>query len=169
MDAWKQFLFRANGENNIRNWARRLHLFRYVRGFGGMSNDGDDLRAVYPYRDNHELLEFFKFVGIKAVQYQEEPPQKSPGRTVQGKVLIRGADWIEQPGVCQIAGQKVFVWCLNGKIQVNVSDGYEVTEGAVVRAEIIEKLLKDAPLPRLEPPLDDKHCVCPKYYPEYFR
>lgn len=169
MDAWKEYLFAIHGEPTLLRWAHRLHLFRFCRAFGGMNNDGDDLLAVFQYRDSNDLLEFFKFVGIKVVQYQEEPPQKYTGRTVQGKALIDGIQWIEQLGHCQIAGQKVFVWCLNSQIKVSVSDGYEVTEGAVRRAEIVEKLLKDAPLPRIEPPLDDKHCLCPRYYPEYFR
>jgi hypothetical protein len=174
MDILKQYLFRNNGERNIRNWARRLHVFRFVRAYGGMNNEGDSLVAMFKYRNTNELLEFFKFAGIKPVQHTTMPPQPvlgrpySPDEMSKFPSLISGTEWIEQPGHCQIAGQMVFVFCENGRIKVAVSDGYDVTEAAVVRAEIIEKLLKDAPLPRIEPPVDDKHCVCPKYYPEYF-
>lgn len=176
MDAWKQYLFRYNSEENIRDWARRLHLFRYCRAYGGMHNDGDGLRADFQYRSTNEMLEFLKFVEIKPVHHAEMPPQPVLGRSYSFEAfnkfpsLIKGTSWIEQPGHCQIAGQKVSVLCRENRIQISIFEtNWGVSEASVMRAEIVEKLLKDAPLPRIEPPQDDKYCVCPKYYPEYFR
>lgn len=170
-DPWQEYLFKPQPEATIRDWARRLQLFRYLRAYGGMSNDADELMVVFLYQNMDELIGFFRFAGIPFVQHQEEPAQSYPGRTVQDKSLIRGTKWTEQIGHCEIAGQKVFVWCTEDQIRIGISDtkAWTVYEAEVVRAEIVEKLLKDAPLPRLEPPRDDKHCICPKYYPEYFQ
>lgn len=176
MDTWKQYLFRYNSEKTIRDWARRLHLFRYCRAYGGMHNDGDILQAVFQYQDTNEMLAFLKFVEIKPVHHAEMPPQPVLGRSYSFEAfnkfpsLIKGTSWIEQPGHCHIAGQKVSVLCRENRIQISIFEpNWGVSEASVMRAEIVEKLLKDAPLPRIEPPQDDKYCVCPKYYPEYFR
>ncbi|MEO8610409.1 MAG: hypothetical protein ABI690_21110 [Chloroflexota bacterium] len=163
MDAWQQYLFRNHTEATVRDWARRLQLFRFFRAYGEMNNDSDELIVVFQYQSIDELLAFLKFVGINPVQHT---PELASGKTLNP--LINDTSWIEQPGKCQIAGQTVFIWCMYGRIRISISEGWEVNEAEVVRAESVEKVLQDAPLPRIEPPVDDKHCLCPKYYREYF-
>jgi hypothetical protein len=78
-------------------------------------------------------------------------------------------EWIEQPEHCQVMGIPVFAWCEKGKIRLSVSGGsYEITGEHVANAESLEKVLLNAPLKVLDPPIDNKNCFCPKYYPGYF-
>jgi len=168
-------MFRQHSNAELRGWARRLNLFRYCRAFGGHANDGDSLEVGFSYDSAQDIKNFFDFLGIELVQHTTKPPQPETGVPYPGNVfasfprLIKDTRWIEQPGHCQIRGISVFAWCEKGKIRLSVSgDGYEVTSEHVANAELLEKVLVNAPLKLLDSPIDDKHCVCPKYYPELF-
>ncbi|SMC88171.1 hypothetical protein [Kibdelosporangium aridum] len=52
----------------------------------------------------------------------------------------------------------------NGRLELWLSDTYYVTESVVDAAKEIERRLPGGIV--IDPPLDDEHCVCPKYYPE---
>jgi hypothetical protein len=74
---------------------------------------------------------------------------------------------IGQPGHVEIAGQRAHVWSHGDRLDVSVADTadpYSVTEAAVASAKAIEALL--APIARqvVDPPQDDRNCVCPRYY-----
>jgi hypothetical protein len=160
MDRWSEYLFRSHSERTIRSWARRLHFFRFFRAYGGHANDGDALVVAYRYGNSAELLAFFQFLGVELVQHTKAPR----GLTS----FIPGTDRIEQPGHCSVVGQAAFVWCQEGGIKISLSQLYDVTEAEVCAAEVIERFLQSAPLPRIEPPVDSENCICPKYYPDYF-
>lgn len=174
MDRWRQYLFASHPEGTLRAWAKRLDMFRFFRAFGGHSNDGDELVLVLGYRSSDELLAFFEFVGIDLVRYEVRPARPEPGKSHPtgefGRFpsLIPGTRWIAQPEHQEIGGQKVFVWCSRDQVTITVGSEYEVGEADVAAAEIVERSLAGAPLDRVEPPVDTKHCICPKYYPDYF-
>ena len=113
-------------------------------------------------------------LGIRIVVHAERPPQPEPGKSYRSDVfaqfasLIPGTQWIEQPKHCQIAGQKIFAWCDRDQLKLSVFSDYEVTEADVEAAAIIEQSLLRASLERVDPPTDNRHCICPKYYPGYF-
>ena len=173
MDLWRQYLFQSQSATTLGEWAKRLHVFRFVRAYGGHANDGDMLVAVFKYGSLDELREFFEFLGINLVAHEVCPPQPEAGRSYRGDEwkfpsLIPDTKWIEQPGHREIAGQRVFIWCERGSVMISVASDYEVTEADATAAEIVERSLVGAALERLEPPIDSKHCICPKFYPEYF-
>ena len=174
MDRWRQYLFKGHSEAELRAWARRLQMFRFCRAYGGHANDGDSLAVTFPYDGSEELVRFFASLGMDLVHYKERPPQPEPGVSYRADVvdqfpfLVPNTQWLGQPGHCQIAGQKVFAWCDRDVIRISISSDYDVTEADVSAAQVVEKTLAQAPLQHRDPPTDDEHCICPKYYPAYF-
>ncbi len=173
-DRWRTYLFERHTEDEVRVWAKRLGLFRFCRAYGGHANDGDSLLVVYRYRDVKELRALLAGLGVTLVTHAERPPQPEPGKSYslaeyqQFPSLIPDTQWIEQPGHCQIAGQGAFGWCGGSQLQLSISSGFDVTPGDVEAAASVERILVRASLERVDPPLDDHHCICPKYYPDYF-
>jgi len=149
-------------------------MFRFCRAYGGHANDGDSLAVTFPYSSFEDLMSFFVSLGIELVHYPERPTQPEPGVAYPGGVfaqypsLIPNTRWLKQPGHCQIAGHKVFAWCHPDVIRISISSDYDVTEGDVASAQLVEKALAEAPLQHRDPPSDDEHCICPRYYPAFF-
>jgi hypothetical protein len=174
MDLLNAWLFETHSEVTLRAWARRLHLFRFCRAYGGQANDGDSLQVVYSYQQFEELDKFLGHLGIKLATFDEQPPQSKEGVLYSVEdfaripSLIPGTQWIEQPGYCSVAGQKALIWCEQDSIRISVGEGYRVTEFEVQAAEQIENALVGVSLARVDPPVDHKRCICPKYYPHYF-
>lgn len=175
MDKWNRYFFRQHSESELREWARRLKLFRYCRAVGGHANDGDSLQVAFAYDAVQDLKNFFDHLGVELVEHAVRPPQPEIGMPYPGNVfaafprLIKRTEWIEQPGHCRIMDIPVFAWCEKGLIRLSVSgESYEVTDQHIADAESLEKALANAPLKVLDPPFDNKNCFCPKYYPDYF-
>lgn len=174
IDRWTQYFFEAHSEATLRQWAKRLSMFRFVRAFGGHANDGDSIDVVFTYNTTDELLRFFDHLGLALRTHAERPPQPEPGKSYPMHEydafpsLIPNTKWIEQPRHCTISGQPVFAWCYGGKIKLSLGANWQVNESHVVIAEVLERVLKSAPLPWVDPPVDHKRCVCPKYHPDYF-
>lgn len=174
MDRWKQYLFESHSESTIRKWARQLRYFRFFRAFGGHAGDNDSFDVFFRYDGVDELNRFFEDLGVTLIKHTVQPPQPVSGVSYQGDEfakfpsLIRDTTWIEQPGRCKIAGQDAFAWCDRHSIKISVGQGWEVSEADVASAQKIESVLEGVKLERVDPPIDSKNCVCPKYYPEYF-
>jgi hypothetical protein len=154
MDRWDAYLFETHPEATLRAWARRLHLFRFCRAYGGQANDADSLQVVYSYQRFEELNGFLRHLGVKLVTFDEQTP--------------RPDESFSYSGYWDVAGERALIWCEQESIRISVGEEYGVTELAVQAAEQIEKALIGVSLVRLDPPVDHKRCICPKYYPEYF-
>lgn len=174
IDRWQQYLFESHPEATLREWARHLQRFRFFRAYGGHASDSDSLEVSYAYQDTSDLLAFFAHLGVRLIVHDQPPPQSQHGIPYQGDIysafpsLIPGTRWIAQPKYCVVAGQQVFAWCEANKIRLSVGAGYRVAASDVAAAEVVERALKDAPLPLVEPPVDNRNCICPKFYPDYF-
>ena len=174
MDRWHQYLFENHPESLLRAWALKLRLFRFCRAYGGHANDSDSLDVVFPYGREEELLAFCASLGIDLVRYSGRPPQPEPGVSYRGDVydkfpsLIPNTQWIRQPGHCLVAGQKAFIWCDRSEIRISLGFSHAVTDEDVSSAQEIEAILERSPLRPRDPPTDNEHCICPKYYPSYF-
>ena len=173
MDRWTRYLFESHSEATLREWAKRLHMFRFFRAFGGHANDGDSLDVAFAYKDTAELKQFFSHLRIHLIEYSSPPPQPVLGISYPGDVyetfpsLIPGT-LIAQPKHCMLFGHKVFVWCTSEVIKLSIASGYRVEPSDVTSAEALEIVLQNAQLARIDPPLDSKNYICPKYYPEFF-
>lgn len=174
MDAWTRYFFEAHPETTLRQWAKRLSMFRFVRDLGGHAADGDSLHVVFAYKTTEDLFRFFDYLGLKLRTHDERPPQPEPGKSYPMHEfdafpsLIPKTEWIEQPRHCTISGHPVFGWCAGGKIKLSLGANWQVDDSHVVIAEQLEPILKSAPLPWVDPPVDDRRCVCPKYHPDFF-
>ncbi|MDF5754730.1 hypothetical protein [Spongiactinospora sp. TRM90649] len=76
---------------------------------------------------------------------------------------------VAQPGHAGVAGERAHVWVVGDRLEISVSDEsdpYSVTEAAVAAAKRIEVVLPPIVAQVVDPPQDDRNCVCPRYYPE---
>lgn len=160
-------------EATLRAWAARLRLFRFVHAVGGHANDADELVVAFACPSTGDLRRFLAELGVPLVEYDQRPPQPESGVGYRADQferfpsLIRGTEWIAQPGHCMIAGQKAFCWVAGGRLTLSLGD-YTVTESHVRAAEAIETVLAGTSLEVIDPPADSERCICPKYHPEYF-
>ena len=135
----------SRSEIELRALARRLRVFRFCKALGGHANDGDSLLAVYAYASEAELMAFYTHLGV-----------------------TNGPRARYETGVLRMDGAAPHARLDGGRIYLTLGGQWEVAEADVAAAEIVEKRLEGAPLSLVEPPLDDEHCVCPKYYPDWF-
>ncbi|ELX13607.1 hypothetical protein Jab_1c22430 [Janthinobacterium sp. HH01] len=174
MDRWQQYLFEQHSEATLRDWARRLQMFRFFRAFGGHAGDADALDVAFAWRTIEQLESCLGDLGIALVKYDQRPPQPELVVSYRGTdiarfpSLIRGTEWIQQPGHCEIAGIKVYIWCGNGMLKISMATGYDVADQDVAAAEAVEQALAGVTLERIDPPLDTRNYICPTYYPDYF-
>ena len=59
----RSHLFSDHAELTLRDWARRLRIFRFCRAFGGHANDGDSLEAAYGWGSEQELHRCLELAG----------------------------------------------------------------------------------------------------------
>jgi hypothetical protein len=82
---------------------------------------------------------------------------------------------MEQPGYVTIAGCRIYAWVYPGNperltLSLISEDGAEaVTEAVVQSAERVETELRPLAERIIDPPQDDANCICPKWYPEFWR
>ncbi|MCZ8064234.1 hypothetical protein [Silanimonas sp.] len=173
MDNWSRWLFQEHPEHRLRQWARRLKLFRFVRAAGGHANDGDELVLSYRYGSVDELQSRLALLGVLLKTYELAPPQPEVGKPYSSAEfasfpsLIFGT-LVEQPKWQRINGENIYIWCHEGVVKFSISDRYEVNEGSVLAAERVEQALPALALECIDPPVDRPHCICPKFYPQYF-
>ena len=175
MDRWTRYLFEKHSETELREWASRLNMFRFFRAFGGHANDADSLDIALKYESTEALLALLASIGVTPILHERKPDQPIPGRPYRGDEfsafpsLIRGTEWIEQPGHCHLFGVPVYIYCGNGLVKVSVGHGeWEVTNRHVKWAEELETHLGSVSRLIVDPPRDTEHYVCPKYYPDFF-
>lgn len=174
MDNWKKYLLESHSEETYKKWAKRLDLFRFFRAYGGHANDGDSLDVSYSYSTTDELVNFLKGIGVNPVIHSKQPEQPEPGKSYPGDVFAKFASiipdtkWIEQPKHCKIQDIEVFIWCDKNRITISVGKDYTISEQDFLNAEKCESYLSSSVLHVLDPPVDTKHYICPKYYPSYY-
>jgi len=150
-------------------------MFRFFRAYGGHANDADRLCLALKYESVDALLALLASIGVFPTRHNSKPDQPIPGKPYRGDEffafpsLISGTEWIEQPGHCHVFGVPVFINCANGLVNVSVGHGgWAVTETHVKWAEELEAHLGVVENFLVDPPRDSRHCICPKYYPDYF-
>lgn len=175
MDRWIHYMYEPHSERELKEWASRLHYFRYFRAYGGHANDADSLDIALQYESTQELINLLRSLGIEPTVYSQEPDQPISGAGCTADAysshpcLIRGTQWIKQPGHCEIWGVPVFIWCDSGRITISASPGsYIVTADHVEAAALLEKKLCALTRFIVDPPKDTKHYLCPKYHPSFF-
>lgn len=147
---WCDLLFRDHTQRQLRDWARSLRYFRFVRGSGGGMDDHGDRLAVLLRVD-------------------------APGDGAKILATLSASDTpaagAELPSAIVVAGVKVGLYTRPDRIELQVTDTenpWEVTQAAVDSARAVEVVLESLAGKLIDPPQDDKYCICPKFYPSFW-
>ncbi len=177
-NAWDEYLFREHSESFLSSWAKRLRYFRFFRAYGGHSNDIDEIVLALSYAGENDLTMLFDNLGIPYKKYSTKPPQPEVGKSYSGTdfskfpSLIPGTNWVEQPIWHQIDTVTVSIWCTNNSVKITVvgpkEEHWQITEAEFENAERLETIFEKYAQRIIDPPIDSKNCICPKYYPQYW-
>lgn len=176
--AWEEYLFFAHSESFLIKWAKELKYFRFFRAYGGHANDFDEIILALNYAGENDLIALFDNLGIIYRKYAIKPPQPEMGKNYSGvdfadfPSLIPGTSWIEQPGWQTIDSVRVFLWCTENKMKIAISGpeerNWQITEEEFANAARLEVVFAKYAQQMIDPPIDSKNCICPKYYPHYW-
>lgn len=172
-NAWEAYLYEKHSRATIYTWARELRYFRFCRATGGHGREDDRLHVAIGFHDRNSLVYAFHRLCIPLVILPPDEPQPVAGRAYQGDELLRfriGAEPfpdIKQPGLVRVQGVLIYAMVYPGRLEIEISDEeyYEVTERAVASAKMLEVSLAAMADSVIDPPMDNNHCICPKYYP----
>lgn len=171
---WENHLYSGHSPAELREWVTRLRWFRFCRAFGGHQNYGDDLRLALRAETEHELLAALTALGITATTVPADAPGPVPGVSYTAAEFAAFPHRIDrfphlaQPGHVRIGGHPAHAWARAGRLEISLFDPdapFEVTSRTVASAIAVESMLATVTSSVIDPPLDDPHCVCPRYYP----
>ncbi|MEU7893312.1 hypothetical protein AB0B45_10630 [Nonomuraea sp. NPDC049152] len=176
-DRWLEYLHGRHSPAELRAWATSLAYFRFCRAYGGHANDGDRLLVSLRTETEADLLAVMSALGLAAVRLPADNPRPVEG---VGYSAAEFAAFVPpmprfphfaQPGHVLIAGRPAHVWSAAETLSLSLNDErdvYEVTDATVESAKVIERLLAPVAARVVDPPQDSRHCVCPRYYPEFW-
>ena len=78
---------------------------------------------------------------------------------------------LQQPSHVRLAGAKAHAWVQGGRLEITIADEispYDVSAQAVESARHVEPLLAPLASQIIDPPLNSHHCICPRFYPEFW-
>lgn len=171
---WCELLFRDHPKRELRAWARSMRYFRFIRGpGGGMADHGDRLALALRAESQAELSRIFAALGVSAtpiwpdaasgghVAFSANPPGEpiapTPESTAAGRVRIAEV-WVD-------------AWMSGTALELSLADPDrpgEVGAMSVEDARRVEERIERVADCVIDPPQDDRHCVCPKYYPSFW-
>jgi hypothetical protein len=169
------YLFRFHSYDTVKGWAGALRHLRFCRAFGGHANDADAFKCSVQFKGEAGLREVCERLSIRLVPV---PRAKLPGIAGKTSVVDEEDDSIDefphyrQPGHTKILGVRVFAWvnrnCMDFELCGADGDPYEVTQKDFQNAKRLDDQLQGLQLKFRDPPVDSHHCICPKYWPEFF-
>lgn len=176
MERFNSYLYRNHSRDTIRGWATALTHFRFCRAYGGHANDGDQFLVAIRFDNEADLHATLKSLGLEAIVVDSPPSQPKPGRPYSAVEFSRFVNLINefphlrQIGHCEIDGNKCFAWVENSRLAISVigagANPYELDDDDFHRALRIDTYLKITRDRIVDPPQDNRNCVCPKYHPE---
>lgn len=138
---WR-YLVASQGESTLREWARKLHFFRFCRAVpGGHAADGDTL-----------------CVALEDSALPRRLATDFPDVDTEGRHLLAGVP------VHIGFGDSVLRLTLNGAD----GDPYAVTEADVANAMTVEKTIAPLAAFVIDPPVDSPYCIAPRFWPEFW-
>ena len=170
---WCELLFRNHPKRQLREWARAMRYFRFIRGAGGgMGDYGDRLAVVLKAESQQDIEQILAALGVSARPLSLEPA--AAGRGFVAFEAVQGTEPAESaaPGLVLVCGVQVAVYCTPGRVELSITDREqptEVTQAAVDAAREVEVLLTRLADRVIDPPQDDKHCVSPVFYPSFWQ
>jgi hypothetical protein len=172
---WLAYLYQTHPPEQMRRWVPSLRYFRFCRAFGGHAGDGDSLRAAVRATTEAQVRTVLDGLGIGVKPVPDDAPGPVPGVGYRGDAYagfprrMGHLAHLAQPGHVDIGAEAAFVWVRPARVEISLHDRCEVTREVVDSAVRIEPLLAPFAADVIDPPLDDPHCVCPKYHPHLWR
>lgn len=177
-ESWNRWFHVPHPAPELARWARALRVFRFVRARGGHSGDDDNrFLAALAVTSEADLLAVLGALGIVPEYVPPDAPEPEPGRSYTGyewaafPSRVHAYPTLRQPGHVRLAGEAAFVWASAERVEITVHDAvdlWDVSEAAFESARRIEPLLAPLAGRIVDPPQDDRYCLCPAYYPEVF-
>lgn len=154
--------------DEIRKWAPTLKFFRicYPYPYGPLEDEDGGLKAAIKIEAEQDLTDVFGKLGIPV----ERAADRETERTSNSRSRMSRFPEIYQPQNVKIAGVGVVV-NMSANLELTVFDEqreYDMTESAVESARRVETVLESVANRLIDPPIEDKRCVCPQFYPEYW-
>ncbi|MEV0390262.1 hypothetical protein [Nonomuraea sp. NPDC050643] len=174
---WTDYLYERHPPDRLRAWARELAYFRFCRAYGGHANDGDHLLVSLRAGTRADLLRVLSALAVPVERLPAAHPRPVPGVAYSAAEFARFPapmsrfPDIGQPGHVEIAGQRAHVWSHGERLSISVADvvdPYNVTGAAVAAAKSIEAMLGPIAGQVVDPPQDDRNCICPRHYPDFW-
>jgi len=174
-ERWYEYLYERHSRAELAEWARSLNYFRYCRAAGGHANDGDELKVVFRHGSEAELRRQFETLGIPLLDMPRDAPRPVAGVSYRGDVwakflpFVSHLPQIRQPSHMEFDGVACHVWIDAEKWAISITDSddsYEVTQRCVDGARRLEPRLQPLAHDIVDPPQDNDHCICPKFYPD---
>jgi hypothetical protein len=176
---WESYLYEKHSREELASWARRLRYFRFVRDPGGANGGGDSLEVRFNVKDQADLERICRRIGLPLETTDPERPTLQSGKSYTGAEYAALEDPIppfpayRQLKWTHIQGIPVFAFVFNNaSLQISVQQPdsiWDVNETAIQNAETLEPILDSVAASIIDPPEDDDHCICPKYYPEIWQ
>jgi hypothetical protein len=172
---WEAYLYERHARSELAAWAPTLRYFRYCRAYGGHANDGDTLLASISIQYRSALESVLRQLGIPLVILPPDNPTPEVGVSYRGDQFmqfqhgIKQFPDIKQPGHVRLSDVAAHVWVFSDRLTISLADednAYEVTAPTIASAHRVEMLLEPLAALVIDPPQDNKHCICPKFYPE---
>jgi hypothetical protein len=166
-------------ERFLNHWAKRLKFFRYVKARGGFDGNIDKIILVLHFDCQEDILSFFDALAIPYKLHREQPSRPEPGKSYsvadRAKFLpiIPGTNWIEQPVWRTIDLVLVSVWGEMDRLKFTIvgpkEKHWRITDTEFENAERLENIFEKYSQRIIDPPIDSNNCLCPKYYPQYWK
>ncbi|NGZ75216.1 hypothetical protein [Saccharibacillus alkalitolerans] len=166
-EIWYRYFYETHPRLELKEWAGRLRVFRFCRANADQTGDRDRLMAAFRVSSREELEKVCGQLGITL----EELPETDEASAAADRFRIPNHPNLRQPGHLRLFGLPAHVWVRRDKLVVTISDAdkpSDVTPRTVKAVEGLEAKLGELAERAVDPPLNDKHCLSPKFYPELF-
>ena len=130
---------------------------------------------MFRHESEAELRRQFETLGIPLLDMPPDAPRMVAGVSYRGDVAAKFLPFVDhlphirQPSHTKIDDVSCHVWINAEKWAISVMDSddpYEVTQRCVDGARRLEPRLLPLANDIVDPPQDNDHCICPKYYPD---
>ncbi|MDO3408148.1 hypothetical protein QWJ34_00055 [Saccharibacillus sp. CPCC 101409] len=166
-EQWYRYFYETHPRLEMKEWARRMSIFRFCRANADQTGERDRLMAAVRFSSREELEETCALLGIPLT----EIPSGSDAAGVSERVRVQPYPELRQPGHIRLMKLPAHVWIQSDRIAISLFDADDptgVTGRTIKSAAAIESRLEAFKDRLIDPPLKDRHCLCPKFYPDLF-
>jgi hypothetical protein len=170
-----------DGKGTVERAIKELSSFRLFLPTGSQhSPNGELLHICIPYADKDELDRIFALLEFKNSELHSYPDsyyQKFTGEHYQEDIYTyapRPEDPIIGVGSAEFKGSKVILETTKNGLFINIillpkgGRSWRVEGYHIDTAKEVEAILNQHKLSNIDPPLNLKNYVCPKYFPYLF-